>query len=295
MRNAERLIGRRKRSDQAAGILAMLGCALLWSTAGLFIKLIEWQPFAISGIRSAVAAVFLWVVVKKPKFTFSKPQLISAFAYAATMLLFVFANKKTTAANAILLQYGAPVYVAILGSLILKEKPRKEHLLALLAVAVGMIVFFVESLGGGNILGDAVAAIGGITFATNIVFLRKQKDAQPIDSLLLGHIFTALIAGVISLSLPAPRISFLSATAVVAMGIFQIGVPALLFVYGIKRITALESILTAVVEPIFSPVWVFLATGESPGLSAITGGAIIIGAVMSSSIASVRRGLRTVQ
>lgn len=292
MKFAGNLVGRRHRSDQAAGILAMMGCALLWSTAGLFIKLIDWQPFALAGIRSSVAAVFLWIVVKKPRFTFSFPQMVSALAYASTMILFVFANKKTTAANAILLQYGAPVYVAILGSLILKEKPRKEHVLALAAVVVGMVVFFVESLGGGSLLGDAVAAIAGLTFATNIVFLRKQKDASPIDSLLLGHIFTALIAGAISLSFPAPHFSFSSVAAVASMGVLQIGVPALLFAYGIKRITALESILTAVVEPLFSPLWVFLATGEAPGLSAFAGGSIILGAVVSSSVASVRRNAR---
>lgn len=278
-----------------AGTVAMAGCAFLWSTAGLFIKLIDWQPFAIAGARSLIAALFLWAVIGRPRFSFSKVQILSALAYAATMILFVFANKHTTSANAILLQYGAPVYVAFLGSLLLKEKPRLEHWLALATVCFGMVLFFMDSLGGGNFLGDLVATIAGVTFAVNIVLLRKQKDASPIDSLLLGHIFTALIAGTISLFLPAPVVTAKALFAISALGIVQIGLAAVLFSYGIKRITALESILTAVIEPLFNPLWVFLATGEVPGLRSLTGGALIISAVLASSIVSVRRASKAVQ
>ncbi|MCX7026035.1 MAG: EamA family transporter [Spirochaetes bacterium] len=289
------LAGSRKLSNQAAGTLAMAGCAFLWSTAGIFIKLIDWQPFAIAGARSAIAALFLWAVIKRPRFTFSFDQVSTALAYAATMILFVFANKHTTSANAILLQYGAPVYVAILGSLMLKEKPRPEHWLALVAVCFGMVLFFMDSLGGGNFLGDAVAALAGVTFALNIVMLRKQKDGSPLDSLLLGHICAAIIASIISLFMPAPVLTAQSLLAVSALGVVQIGLAAILFSYGIKRITALESILTAVIEPLFNPLWVFLATGEAPGLRAVSGGFVIIGAVMISSIVSVRRASRAVQ
>lgn len=288
-------MGKSVLADQTAGVLAMAGCALLWSTSGLFIKLIDWQPFAIAAVRSAISSVFIWLVIKKPRFTFSFDQVISALAYAITMTLFVFANKHTTAANAILLQYGAPVYVAILGSIMLKEKPRVEHWLALLAILCGMFLFFQDSLGAGNFLGDAVATLTGFTFALNIVMLRKQKDARPLDALLMGNIFTALIAGSISLFLPAPIFTVKSIFAILELGIFQIGVSSILFAYGIKRITALESILTAVLEPLFSPVWVYIIIGEAPGRRAILGGLVIIGAVVSSSLVSIRRNVRLVR
>lgn len=288
-------MGKSVLADQTAGVLAMAGCALLWSTSGLFIKLIDWQPFAIAAVRSAISSVFIWLVIKKPRFTFSFDQVISALAYAITMTLFVFANKHTTAANAILLQYGAPVYVAILGSIMLKEKPRVEHWLALLAILCGMVLFFQDSLGAGNFLGDAVATLTGFTFALNIVMLRKQKDARPLDALLMGNIFTALIAGSISLFLPAPIFTVKSIFAILELGIFQIGVSSILFAYGIKRITALESILTAVLEPLFSPVWVYIIIGEAPGRRAILGGLVIIGAVVSSSLVSIRRNVRLVR
>ncbi|PKL07175.1 MAG: EamA family transporter [Spirochaetae bacterium HGW-Spirochaetae-9] len=283
------LVGRKTMGVQTAGVLAMAGCAILWSTSGLFIKLIDWQPFAIAGVRSAIASVFLWVVIRRPRFTFSFDQVVSALAYAATMILFVFANKHTTAANAILLQYGAPVYVAILGSMMLKEKPRIEHCLALFAILFGMILFFLDSLAGGNLLGDLVATLTGLTFALNIVMLRKQKDARPLDALLMGNIFTALIAGFISLFLSAPTLTAGSVLAIAELGIVQIGISSILFAYGIKRITALESILTAVLEPLFSPVWVFIVIGEAPGKRAVMGGLVIIGAVVTSSLVSIRR------
>jgi len=282
-------------TEQTVGTLAMAACAVLWSTSGLFIKLVDWQPFAIACARSAVAVIFLLAVVRKPHFSFSKVQIFSALAYALTMTLFVVANKLTTSANAILLQYGAPVYVAFLGSWLLKEKPNIEHWLALVAVIGGMGLFFMDSLGGGNTLGNIVAAFTGITFAFNMVLMRMQKDASPISSLLLGHIFTFVIAGSASLFFPAPVVTAGSVLAILALGILQIGLATVLFAYGIKRITALESILTTGIEPLLNPVWVFLVTGEEPGVKAMTGGIIILGAVLTSSIISVRRAANVLQ
>jgi drug/metabolite transporter (DMT)-like permease len=289
-------VGPPGRADQAAGILAMVGCALLWSTAGIFIKLLDWQPFAIAGIRSAIAALFLFFVLRgRLKLSFSPVQLWSALAYAATMLLFVLANKLTTSANAILLQYGAPVYVAFLGALFLKEYPRPEHWFALVAVCGGMLLFFADSLGKGNFLGDLVAVGAGIAFAFNIVLLRKQKDARPLDSMLLGHIFTALFALPLSIGQPLPTINPGSIFSILMLGVFQIGIAAVLFSYGIKRITALQSILTAIIEPLFNPVWVFLATREVPGSRSVAGGIVIVSAVIISSLITVRRSAKSLQ
>lgn len=281
--------GRNGDSGQIRGIVAMACCAILWSLAGIFIKMIDWQPFAIACGRSLIASIFLWACIRKPKFSFSPVQIGTALAYAATMLLFVFANKNTTAANAILLQYGAPIYVALLGGPLLKEKPAAEHWGALVAICAGMILFFMDSLGSGNLLGDTAAVAAGVTFALNTVLLRKQKDADPLSSLLLGHLVTAAIAGVISLFLPAPVITLKSVAAIAGLGVLQIGLATVLFAYAIKRITALQSMLTAVLEPILNPVWVFLATGEKPSARALAGGAIIVLAVMISSVISVRR------
>jgi len=271
------------------GLASLAVCALLWSLAGLFIKIIDWNPLAIAGSRSAVAGLFILIWIRKPKFTFSLPQIGAALAGSATMLLFVYANKATTSANAILLQYGAPIYTAILGIFLLKERPRVEHIAAFIAVAAGMILFFLGDLAGGNLLGNLAGVASGVTFALYYVFLRMQKDGSPLESNLLAHGFTAIIALIGACFLPAPKITPAAVAAILTLGVFQVGLAAVFLSYGIKRVPAIQGILIAAIEPITNPLWVFLATGETPGINAIAGGAIIVSAVLASSLVSMRK------
>ncbi|HBO40853.1 MAG TPA: EamA family transporter, partial [Spirochaetaceae bacterium] len=282
-----------KHAGAGLGALALAATAFFWSLAGIFIKLVDWNPFAIAAGRSLIAAVFMWIIIRKPKFTFSWPQIGAALASTATMLLFVYANKNTTSANAILLQYGSPIYTGILGAIIIKERPRAEHILGFLAVAVGMVLFFMGGIGGGSTKGDIAAIASGITFAFYYVFMRMQKDGSPVESSLLAHLLTAAIALVVALFLPAPVFSAQAVGAVLGLGVLQIGVASLLFAWGIKRVPAMEGILIAGLEPVFNPLWVFLLLGEKPGVNALIGGGIILAAVFGSSIISARRDARS--
>jgi drug/metabolite transporter (DMT)-like permease len=281
------------RGPRGIGVAAMAGCAFLWSLAGIFIKLVDWHPLAIACGRSSIAALFLLAWIRRPRFTFSKPQVLAALSNAATMLLFVYANKATTSANAILLQYGSPIYVAIIGSYLLKERPRAEHWIAFLFVALGMGLFFAGGLGGGTLIGNLAAVAAGLTFAMYLIFMRMQKDGSPLESALLSHIVTAAIALAGSLFLPAPRIDGRSLAAIAALGILQIGLASVLLSAGIKRVAAVDACLIGVIEPVFNPVWVFLATGEAPGPGALAGGGIIIAAVVVSTLVTLRRGRLT--
>jgi drug/metabolite transporter (DMT)-like permease len=276
-------------SGRVSGLAAMAVTALCWSLAGLFIKLVDWNPFAIACGRSVIAAAFIAVWLRKVRFSFSKVQVGAALASAATMLLFIYANKATTSANAILLQYGAPVYVAIIGSFVLKEKPRAEHWLAFAAIFAGMGIFFMDGLSGGHLAGDIASVASGLTFAVYFVLMRKQKDGSPLESTLLAHIITSAVAFGIALFAPAPVFTTKALGAIAALGLVQIGLASVLFAYGIKRVKAVEAILVAVLEPVFNPVWVFLAVGEKPSSNALAGGAIIVTAVVVSTILSVRR------
>jgi drug/metabolite transporter (DMT)-like permease len=273
----------------------MAGCALLWSLAGLFIKFIDWHPFAIAFGRSFIAAIFLLIWIRKPRFTFSVPQVLAALSYSATMLLFIYANKATTSANAILLQYGQPIYVAIIGAFVLKEKPHAEHWIAFAFMALGMGLFFMgdssgnRGLDGGSLPGNLAAVTSGLTFALYAIFMRKQKEGSPIESALMAHIFTAAASFVICLFLPMPKFNAASLAAIAGLGVLQIGLASVLFAVGIKRVTALDSSLIGVLEPVFNPVWVFLVLGERPGANALAGGGIIIAAVLVSTAFSLRR------
>ena len=274
---------------KSLGLLAMAATAFLWSIAGLFIKVIDWNPFAIAGMRSLIASLVIFIYLKRPKIHFSFPQIAASIANAATMLLFVSANKTTTAANAIILQYFAPVLTVFIGAILLKERPRVEHFVALPIVAAGMIAMFFDKLSGGTLFGNVLAIMSAITFSFYFVFMRMQKDGSPLESILLSHWLTAAICIIISCFLPMPEVTRESLIAVAVLGIVQIGLSAILFSIAIKRVSAIQANLIAVIEPVFNPVWVFVVIGEAPGTHALIGGGIIVLAVTITSIISARR------
>ncbi len=267
----------------------MAATAFLWSIAGLFIKVIDWNPIAIAGMRSLIASFVILFYLKHPKIHLSFPQVAAAVANAATMLLFVSANKTTTAANAIVLQYLAPVLTVFFGSIFLKERARAEHYAALPLVAAGMILMFFDELGGGKLFGNILAVISAVTFSIFFVFMRRQKDGSPLESILLSHWITAVICIIVSFFLPVPHVTLKSLAAISVLGIVQIGLSAILFSIAIKRVSAVQANLIAVIEPVFNPIWVFFAIGEYPGANTLIGGCIIIFAVTVASIISARR------
>lgn len=279
------------RNDKIAGMVTMIATASLWSLGGLFIKVIDWNPFAIAGIRSVIASLVILAFLRKPKINMSFPQVGAAVANALTMLLFVVANKTTTAANAILLQYMAIIFTAFIGAPLLKEKIRAEHWISIFFVMAGMAIMFANRLGGGRIFGDAVALVSAVTFSLYFVFMRMQKDGSPLESNLLSHWFAAGTCLTVSLFLPAPQFTEKSVAAILVLGVAQIGVPAILIAYAIKRISAISANLIAVIEPLLNPLWVFLVVGENPGMNTIIGGSVILIAVTWASIIGARRSV----
>jgi drug/metabolite transporter (DMT)-like permease len=275
--------------NKSVGILAMAATAILWSIAGLFIKIIDWNPFAIAGVRSLIASIIIFLYLKHPRIHLSFPQIAASIANAATMLLFVSANKTTTAANAILLQYCAPVLTVFVSAIFLKERTRVEHFAAFPLVVAGMIFMFFDELGGGKLFGNVLAIMSAITFSFYFVFMRMQKDGSPLESILMSHWLTAGICIIISLFLPVPHVTLKSLIAITVLGVVQIGLSAILFSIAIKRVSAVQANLIAVIEPVFNPVWVFFALGEAPGIHTLIGGGIIVLAVTVASIITAHR------
>lgn len=271
------------------GVLAMAAAAVLWSLAGLFIKVLDWPPLTIAGFRSLIAFAVILIYLKRPHLHWSFPQVAAALANATTMILFVAANKSTTSANAILLQYVGPIFTAFIAAVLLKERVRLEHAVAFLFVAAGMAAMFLDKIGGGRLSGNILAVLSGLTFSFYFVFMRMQKDGSPLESILLSHGLTALIGIGASLFMPAPRVTWGALGAVAVLGTVQVGLSAILFAYAIKRISAVSANLVAVIEPICNPLWVFLALGEAPGLRAVGGGVIILVAVTAASLINARR------
>jgi drug/metabolite transporter (DMT)-like permease len=287
-----------------AGQGFILGCAVLWSTSGLFIKLLDWHPLLIAGGRSVIAALFLFILrcvrvrmggAPPPS---SRPLIIAAgaLAYAGTMITFVWANKLTTSANAILLQYTAPIWAALLGWRLIGEKPRWFHWAALALVTGGLLIFFREDMkgggaGGSSMLGDLIALVSGLFFGAHSVFLRMQKNGNPEDSMLGAHLISALVALPVFCVIP-PSLSAQSLGAIGFMGLFQVGLASQLFALGIKRVQAMQALLIAMIEPVLNPLWVFIATGERPSPAAFAGGLVIVLAVLLSSALGARYPVR---
>jgi len=259
-------------------IVLLIVTGLLWSIAGVLIKSIPWPPMTIAGLRSGIAGITILLYIKRPLFTWSRYQVGAAIAYAATVTLFVIANKLTTAGNAILLQYTAPIYVGIMSYYFLGEKSSKVDWLTIVIMLTGLVLFFLDELSPEGFLGNMCAVVAGVLFAIFTILLRKQKNASPSESILLGNLLTFLIG------LPT-IVSSMTFEAqpwimIAVLGILQLGVPYILFSIAIKHVTAMDAIIYPTVEPIINPILVFLVIGEALGPWAVWGGVLVIGSVM---------------
>ncbi len=254
--------------------------------------MIDWNPLAITGCRSCIAAIFMCVFLRrKPVFCVRLPKSkkintattlnlwLGAVCYAATMLLFVTATKMTTAANAVLLQYTNPIWIVLFGPAMLGEKNRKSDYLAITGVFCGMLLFFSNELGGGSTAGNILAVLAGVAMGFMSIFMRRQKDTSPEDSFILSHIITFVVALPFFFAQPLANPS-VGIVCLLALGIVQIGIPSILYSIGITGESALTSMLISMIEPVMNPVWVFLFIHEVPSAGTVIGGAIILGSII---------------
>lgn len=273
-------------TERTRALLLLAATALLWSSGGLAIKLVDLPPMAITGVRSALSALTLALLFRgRLSFRPGPALVIAALGYAGLLSLNVLATKLTTAANAILLAYTAPVYVALLAPRLLGEKTRPADWLFIGAVLAGMGLFFLDRLSVEGLWGNLAAVGSGLCYAAFTLAMRAQKDASPVESVLLGHVLTACIGlPFLFQALPDAR----GWLGLAYLGVIQQGVSLALYVWCIKRLGALEAILVMTLEPILNPVWVALGVGELPGLWACLGGAVVVGAVTLRGLAGDR-------
>jgi drug/metabolite transporter (DMT)-like permease len=263
-------------------IMLMVITAMLWSLGGVLIKNITWNPIAIAASRSFVAALIILIFIDKPLNRLNRDKLLGGIFYALTVILFVIANKYTTAANAILLQYTAPVYIILFGYFVLGEKSYIYDYITVLLVVLGMVLFFFDTLNGGGMIGNVAAIFSGVAFAFTAIFMRKQKNYNPLESVFWGNLFTAVICSFgFFLS---PPIGNRSLFFIVILGVFQLGIPYILYAKAIKNVSALEATLIPVIEPLLNPIWVILVNNEVPSIWSIIGGAIVLAAVTGRTL-----------
>jgi drug/metabolite transporter (DMT)-like permease len=272
-------------------ILFVLAAALLWSTGGLFIKATPLDAFQLSFGRSCFAAVTVAVLTRREGFRANGLTLVSSVLYAALLLLFVMANKLTTAANAIFLQYTAPVYVLVLEPLLFKERFRRGDIFVVAACVVGMSLFFVGQLRPQDVEGNLTALASGVCFALFLLSLRhpRASHVNRASSVIYGNLLLCL------LTLPsfvpvAGELTTKDVLIVLYLGVVQIGLAYTLFTLGMARgVRSLDAGVVGYIEPMLNPVWVFLFLGERPAGWAIVGGCVIIAAVLAHTLVLARR------
>jgi drug/metabolite transporter (DMT)-like permease len=250
-------------------ITAVLLATVMWSTGGVLVKWVTSHPLTISGLRSLIAIPVLLLFLRRPRFTWSVPQIGAAVAYSATVIAFVIATKLTMAANAILLQYTSPIFVALPGGWLLGERTGWGDWLAIGVVLGGLVLFFLDRLSLSGLAGNLVAIGSGLSFAFLLIFLRQQKSGSPMESIVLGNILTAAIGLPFVFGHWPDRSGWLG---IALLGTFQLGLPYALYSRGIRKVTALQAILIKGFEPILNPLWVYLFIGETPGRWALGAG-----------------------
>lgn len=272
-------------SERRKAILFLALAAVLWSTSGLFVKILDWQPVSILAGRSFFAAIVFLIYLRRLPTRFGLWQLLAALMFILTQFLFITSTKMTTAANSIFLQYTAPIYVIPLAYWFLREKPSRTDFLSMFIIFLGLTLFFGDKLSTDGLYGNLLAILSGVTGAIMMVSFRAQKNGNPAESNLIAFLFTATLGFPFVMQETWTVNSWL---ILAFLGVVQIGFAFIFFTKGIKHIPALEANLIGTLEPVLNPIWVFLFYGESMGRFALVGGLVVLGGVILSAVGSSR-------
>ena len=258
----------------ARGYWLIFSAAVLWSLAGIFIKYLDVPPLAIVFYRSFFAFLVFTPLLRRRQWQLNWPVLVSVLTYSTAISAFVAANKLTTAANAIVLQYTAPIFVFLFSRLVLGEKISRLNGIALFLAMVGVCAISFESVGRPEMSGVMLALASGVLFAAYMINLRNAQGVNPVYLTWINNLGCALILVLFVKSQLSLSLNELLILAV--MGAVQLGLPYFLFSKGLESVPLQEASLIALIEPVLNPVWVALAFGEIPSAATFAGGGFIL-------------------
>lgn len=266
-------------SEHQRGTLCVFLAAVLYSIGGLCIKLVPWSGMAINGARTAIALVVIGLYLKV---THHKPRmnlwiLVGAVSVCGTNILFSIANKLTTAANTIVLQFTAPIFVILFSIFLFGKKPQKLDLVACGMVLGGVLLFFVDSLSAGGMLGNVLALLSGISYA-GVFLMNDMPESDAISSVFWGDIISAVV-GLPFLGYET-EFSFNTVIALIVLGIFQVGLAYILLTEGLKTTPPVTASLVSGIEPVLNPILVAVFYHEMIGPIALIGAMVVVGSVV---------------
>ncbi|KXK07081.1 MAG: EamA-like transporter family protein [Acidobacteria bacterium OLB17] len=289
---------------------------LLWSTGGLFIKITTLDPYQLTFFRSFLAGLTVLIFTYRRGLKLTFVGALASVAYALLLFLFVWATKHTTSANAIFLQYTAPIYILVLSPFIIGEKFRLADLLTVILCIGGMSLFFVGKLEPSDYSGNLAALASGVFYGLYIMLLKHPKASgsavsqpslppsaasqddlevpappagNPVVTVIYGNFLLAAVMLPSGIS-AIPVMTVGDALAAAFLGVIQIGIAYMLFIKGVYGGTRpLDASIIGFIEPLLNPVWVFLFVGERPSNWAILGGLVIIATVVIHTVLQYKR------
>ena len=265
----------------------MVMCAVLWSIAGLLINHINMNAFVISGGRSLFAAitVALYMAFAKQKFTVSKKSVISGVILCGVFICFVSASKYTTSANAIVLQYTAPVFVLIFSVLFLHKKPRIFDVVAVLLTFLGVVMFFLGSLDNDpeHTLGNVLGVFAGMFFGGMFVAVGNTQGDEKMSGILIAHILCACV-GIPFVAFTENSFDAVSVSLLMVLGIVQIGIPYILYALATSKCSMISCVVISAIEPVLNPLLVAIFDRQIPSAMSIISGLFLIAVITAYSV-----------
>ena len=264
--------------SKPAALLMLALVAVLWSTSGFLVKLIDCPPMALASARGLVAAVTMSLLLPggfKPR-ALTLDHWMAGACLCVLSICFVSAMKLTAAANVIVLQYTAPIWVAFIAPFFLRERTSGRDWLMMIFIFGGVVLFFLDSLSPEGLWGNVLGLVSGFFFGLQAMLIRRVKDAGPANAMILGNLMTFL-AGLPQLGASWP--SWAGWAGILALGVFQLGLPYYLFTLCVPKVSSLELVLVTMIEPVVCPIWVYLIIGERPGRYAALGAVTVLLAV----------------
>jgi len=265
------------------GTICVFLAAVLYSIGGLCIKVIPWNAMSINSARNMVSVLVVgtYLLLAGHRLRLNRYVLLGALCVCGTNVLYSLANKLTTAANAIVLQFTAPIFVLLLSVLFWKKKPQKLDLLACVMVLLGVLCFFLDGLSAGGMLGNAVALLSGLAYA-GVFLLQDMPDSDPISSVFWGDVFSVIVG--FPFLLQEHVFTPTAIISVVILGAFQVGLAYILMCIGLKTTPAVTASLISGIEPILNPILVAVFYHETIGGMAVLGAVIVIGSVIAYNV-----------
>ena len=266
-------------TDSSKGKLYILLAAVFWSLGGVLIKVIPWSPFGITGTRSILSFIVLLLYRGfDKKFQFNKVIVYAGICASFTNILFVYANKMTSAANAIVLQCTAPIFVVLMSIFLLKKKPTINQLITVFITIFGIIIFFMDQLSAGALIGNILALLSGVSYA-GMFYFNNLEESNPLESSILAHGMNFLVSLPVLLRFNEPMISMAGVYGIIILGVVQMGFSYICFSEGILLCESISASLISMVEAILNPILVALVLNEIPSAYSLIGSVIVLCAV----------------